>query len=117
MLAIGFGKEAAAEALFAPTASAGALDVQVRGGSGMGVGTEEVMGRKGGAEGQEEVLTHAGVPEQITGPQTTLLMHASHFGMTGMVKKLLAEGAKTETADEVDWKRGWWAGDAWWGSG
>jgi len=63
------------------------------------------------------VLTQAGVQEQITGPQYTLLMRASGNGMTGIVKKLLAEGAKTETADEVDWKRGWWAGDAWWGSG
>ena len=43
MLAIGYGKEAAAEALYAPTASAGALDVQVRGGVGRNGGGKEVM--------------------------------------------------------------------------
>ena len=48
-----------------------------------------------GARGREAVVTHAGVPEQA-------LMSASACGMTGVVEKMLAAGAKAELTDEVN---------------
>jgi len=59
------------------------------------------------AEEQVVVLTQAGVHEQgsyeyeYEQRQGSALMIVSARGMTGMVKKLLAAGAKTETTDEV----------------
>ena len=55
------------------------------------------------------MLTHAGVPEQGFDKRSAL-MRASENGMTGMVEKLLAAGAKAETTDEVKGRRGWMRG-------
>ena len=46
------------------------------------------------------VLTHTGLPEQGSRTQTAL-MHASIYGMTGVVQKLVAAGAKAEMTDAV----------------
>ena len=98
--------------LFAATASAGVLDQQV-GGGGEGKGRggrcrriEEGGGARGkgrrsaGGRGQETVVTRTGVAEQGYNERTAL-MWASEKGMTNMVEKLLAAGAKAETTDEV----------------
>ena len=58
-------------------------------------------GRGGGGRGQEAVVTtRTGVGEQGQYKRTAL-MRASEKGMTNMVEKLLAAGAKAETTDEV----------------
>ena len=46
------------------------------------------------------MLTHAVVPEQDGGKRTALMI-ASDKGMTGLVEKLLAAGAKAELTDKV----------------
>ena len=64
-------------------------------------------GRGGGGRGQEAVVTtRTGVGEQGQYKRTAL-MRASEKGMTNMVEKLLAAGAKAETTDEVKGRRGW----------
>ena len=147
ILAIENKHEAAAEVLVAATVSAGALDVQVdvrgregfdgwcmwladevevggvgvgRGGAGGEGGGRGMVGREGGAEereGRRAVLTHAGVPEQDQSYNRSALMWASAKGMTNLVKKLVAAGAKAELTDEVKGRRGWWAGHVWWERG
>ena len=58
-------------------------------------------GRGGGGRGQEAVVTtRTGVGEQGEYKRTAL-MWASEKGMTNMVEKLLAAGAKAETTDGV----------------
>jgi hypothetical protein len=52
------------------------------------------------------MLTHAGVPEQGGAFKRSALMLASKNGMTGVVEKLLAAGAKAELTDEVKGRRG-----------
>ena len=51
------------------------------------------------------MLTHAVVPEQDGGKRTALMI-ASDKGMTGLVEKLLAAGAKAELTDKVKGRRG-----------
>ena len=58
-------------------------------------------GRGGGGRGQEAVVTRTGVDEQGGYHKRTALMWASEKGMTNMVEKLLAAGAKAETTDKV----------------
>ena len=85
-------------------------------------GEAEVGGAAGGMqagaswrdveERERQELTQTGVHEQgrITRDYETwkgsALMFASRMGKTGMVKKLLAAGAKAETTDEVHGRRG-----------
>lgn len=57
-------------------------------------------GRGGGGRGQDAVVTRTGVGEQGEYKRTAL-MWASEKGMTNMVEKLLAAGAKAETTDGV----------------
>jgi hypothetical protein len=52
------------------------------------------------------MLTHAGVREQGGLYEQSALMLASENGMTGVVEKLLAAGAKAELTDEVKGRRG-----------
>ena len=87
-----------AEILITPTASAGAIDVQV------GPMTCAVYCKRSGAA----VLTQADVHEQASFKDSdfgqsrwSALMLASRYGMPDLVKKLVDAGAKVEMTDEV----------------
>ena len=65
-------------------------------------------------ERERQELTQTGVHEQGSSREPrryetwkgSALVFASRMGKTGMVKKLLAAGAKAETTDEVHGRRG-----------
>ena len=86
-------------------------------------GEAEVGGAAGGMqagawrdveERERQELTQTGVHEQGSSREPrryetwkgSALVFASRMGKTGMVKKLLAAGAKAETTDEVHGRRG-----------
>ena len=52
---------------------------------------------------------HAGVPAQVEahGRKFSALLMACMQGMTGVVEKMLAAGAKADLTDEVNGRRGW----------
>ena len=62
---------------------------------------------------------HAGVPAQVQvgSRNISALLMACMEGMTGVVEKMLAAGAKAELAHEVNGRRGWRVVDARWQSG
>ena len=62
---------------------------------------------------------HTGVPAQVEANERkfSALLVACFQGMTGVVEKMLAAGAKAELAHEVNGRRGWRVVDARWESG